>query len=129
MRHALLGLREPFRCSGAIGGLPEDRRVAVAIRLERDARRVGGPERIAVLAAERQPPHRRRARQIVNPDHLLLAIVDAERNAGAVGRDTRRLELADGQFQRLHFPFSIHDDGGRSHGKRALPERLQRNDR
>src|SRR5215467_5687914 len=75
MSDVLLGPRQPLRRTSAVRALPEDGRVALTIGLKRDTRAVGRPDRVPVLAAERQLTARARAARRVDPDVGRLLIV------------------------------------------------------
>ena len=74
MRFARLRRGEAFR-GAAVGRLPEDGEVAVAVRLKRDALAVRRPDRKTVVAAGRESLHRARPGQVVDPDDRLLVVV------------------------------------------------------
>src|SRR5882762_6274761 len=107
MNGALLRFRQPLGSACTIGALPEDRRVILAIGLERDTLRVRRPDRKPILSAERQAPHRGRSGEVVNPDHLLVPLVDAKCDVPAVRRDARSVVPPDGQLQRLRVALTI----------------------
>src|SRR5439155_4471649 len=60
--HVLVGFRQTFRRAGAVGALPEEAEIPLAVRLKRDALAVGGPDRKTIATAQRAPPHLRDAR-------------------------------------------------------------------
>ena len=107
MRFARRGPGEAFRDS-AIGRLPEDREVPVAIRLKGDARAVRRPDRKTVVPSGREAPHGKRTGKVVNPDGRLLVVIARDGEALAVRGHTRPLVPLWGKSQRLYLPHSIH---------------------
>ena len=109
----LVGLRQPLRRPGAVRALPEDAQVAFAIRLERDALAVRGPDgkpvvplssTSAVALSSSQP--------VINPEAGLLAVVAAECDVLAVGRHARQLVGARLDLQRFRSTFAIEQADG-----------------
>ena len=75
--HPRLGLRQALD-GPALRRLPVQSAVAVAVGLKDNAAAVSGPDRKPVAAAECDASSRRGARQIVNPDNRLLALIGCE---------------------------------------------------
>ena len=100
MRRARFGLREAF--GGAPdGGLPEDGEVAFAIGLKGDAV-VRGPDRKAVVPAEREPPHPARAGQVIGVDDRFFAVIGPESDTRAVWSHPRRQVRTGREPQRFN---------------------------
>ena len=75
MGNPLFGLRESLHGSGAIGLLPEDGEIAIAIGLESNPFSVRRPDGIAICTAQRELSRRRGAGKVDYPEVYLLAIV------------------------------------------------------
>src|SRR5262249_55970158 len=88
MRCAFLGFGQTFGVPGSVRALPENREIAVTIGLKGQTLAIRGPDGETISAAEREPPHGSAARQIVNVDDRLLAIIGFKRDALAVRRNS-----------------------------------------
>src|SRR5215472_11615155 len=75
LRRSFFGFGEPLDRTGAIGALPKDPLVPLAIRLKRNPLAIGGPERIAIRSPKSKTARRIRTRQIVDPNRGLFAII------------------------------------------------------
>ena len=107
MRGSLFRLREPFCWPVAIGGLPENPQISVAIGLERDPLTIGGPDRKVIPAIKCEPTHRACAGQVVDPHVGFSTIVGSERDAFPVRRNARVFVRTQWNLQRLHAAFPI----------------------
>src|SRR5262245_47060610 len=100
MQRAAVRLRQPLGGAGTVGTLPENRSIAITIRLKSDALSVGGPRRHAIAPAQRETAPGGRAGQLINPDDGLSPVVGADREPLSVGRHTRMLVRGGRQLQR-----------------------------
>src|SRR5262249_28481090 len=110
MRGAILRLCEPLRRSPT-SRLPINATVALAIRLKRDPFAIRGPDGEAIVSAKRDALHRGATPQRVHVGIGLLAVIDAERDAGAVGRDPRVRIHPRWQVQSFNDPPGAIDQG------------------
>src|SRR5262245_47067865 len=62
------GSRQPLCRARPVGGKPEDRPIALALRLKGDAPAVGRPHREPVVSSVRQPANLGLSRELVRPD-------------------------------------------------------------
>src|SRR3954463_12985023 len=92
----------------AIGRLPEDCEVPLAVRLKGDALAVRGPDRKTVVPSGREGLHRAPTGKVVDPDGRFLVVITRDRETLAVWRHTGPLVGPGEKSQRLYLPLSIH---------------------
>src|SRR5215471_4174061 len=97
-----LGLRQARGRRRAIGTLPEDRQIALAVGLKRDTLTVRGPDGKPIVSFERELSGGLGAGQLVDPEVRALAVVGSNGDLSPVGRHTRRSVWPCRKLQRLH---------------------------
>ena len=101
VRGALFRRCQPIGGTGAIGRLPVDRGIAIAIRLERHEAAVGGPHGIPIASAECQPPRCSARFQVMHPDAYVAPVVMTECHVAFIRRHARFAVGSGRHLQRL----------------------------
>ena len=101
VRGALFRRRQPIGGTGAIGRLPVDRGIAIAIGLERHEAAVGGPHGIPIASAECQPPRCSARFQVTHPDAYVAPVVMTECQVAFIRRHARFAVGSGRHLQRL----------------------------
>ena len=127
-------LRESLDRAGAIGTLPENAEVLLAIGLKRHPLTIGRPDRKTICPPKGEPPDRAGTRKVVHPDDRAFAIFAFKGDPRAVWRKARGLigavwkpEGLDDAFpvdQREILPTRRGGDGTRNVNRRSRIEKL-----
>lgn len=106
MGDSLVGFGKALGGSIAVGALPEDGEVALAIRLEGDPLAIGGPNGIAIRSRswKRQTTRGNRSGQLVNPNARFLAVNRFEKRfvCHPWTREGSRMQPVEPSAARLH---------------------------